>query len=219
MSLDNAARQWGERQVRRMLHDRPMMAEHGDKAKVLYEWAARKFAGEDLRAQIVWDASTPSTDAESRGQIDGKSGVIRVRGTYYDGPKKGKPKPFERTWCQAVFELYNVTGTDQFQSVEREAAAGRLTREQFATKMTEIESSAAEKTRSFYIHVFLPWAKENHFATDPYQWYLATRQTPGEDPLLRDELRKRGEHWKYLERCYDEIKETSGGSKKGDDGR
>ena len=57
--------------------------------------------------------------------------------------------------------------------------------------MTEIESSAAEKTRSFYIHVFLPWAKENHFATDPYQWYLATRQTPGEDPLLRDELRKR----------------------------
>ena len=88
MSLDNAARQWGERQVRRMLHDRPMMAEHGDKAKVLYEWAARKFAGKDLRAQIVSDASTPSTDAESRGQIDGKSGVIRVRGTYYDGPRR-----------------------------------------------------------------------------------------------------------------------------------
>ena len=66
-------------------------------------------------------------------------------------------------------------------------------------------------------HVFLPWAKENHVATDPYLWFLARRQTPGEDPLVRDELRKRGEHWKYFERWYDKIKEASGGSKRGDD--
>jgi len=196
-----------------------MMVEQGDKAKVLYEWAARKFAGEDLRAQIVWDASEPFGDADNLGQVDGKAGRIRARGTYYNGPKKGKPQPFERTWCHAVFELYNVASTDQFQSLMQEAAAGRLAREQFATKIAEVESRAAEKTRSFYIHVFLPWAKENHIATDPCLWYLARRQTPGEDTVLRDELSKRGEYWKYLERCYDDIKEASGGSKRGNDGR
>ena len=47
-ALTAAAIQHGEQQVRQMLRDRPAMAQFGEKAEVLYHWAERKFAGEDL---------------------------------------------------------------------------------------------------------------------------------------------------------------------------
>ena len=57
--------QRGEDQVRRMLRDRPAMAQYSSKAKVLYQWAARKFAGEDLQEEILGCSSNrvsmPST--------------------------------------------------------------------------------------------------------------------------------------------------------------
>ena len=50
----------GRQQVRQMLKDRPAMAQYGDKAQVLYDWAARQFAGEKLHQEILWDATEPA---------------------------------------------------------------------------------------------------------------------------------------------------------------
>ena len=77
--LTAAAIQHGEQQVRQMLRDRPAMAQFGEKAGVLYQWAARKFAGEDLHQEILWDASEPVLfDADNRASND------RETGTYSD---------------------------------------------------------------------------------------------------------------------------------------
>ena len=61
-----------------------------------------------------------------------------------------------------------------------EAAAGKLSKEQFITRVASIESRAGEKTRAFYLRVFLPWAKEHHVATDPLLWFVASAR-PGVD--------------------------------------
>jgi hypothetical protein len=43
----------------------------------------------------------------------------------------------------------------------------------------KIERRAAEKTRSFYIHVFLPWAKANRARTNPWIWMSGRRPGAG----------------------------------------
>jgi hypothetical protein len=49
----------GEQQIRSMLRDRPVMAKFGDDAKPLYDWAARKFAGEDLGEKVLLSRTSP----------------------------------------------------------------------------------------------------------------------------------------------------------------
>ncbi len=95
-SLTRAAIHHGEEQVRHMLRDRPAMAQFGDKAAVLHQWAARKFAGEDLQQEILWDASEPvSSDAANQPPIAENPGCIRIRRTYGDGVNTGKEQSFE----------------------------------------------------------------------------------------------------------------------------
>ncbi len=99
-----------------MLQDRPAMAQFGERAGVLYQWAGRKFAGEDLyigRAEmsdhladnnpfllvqsiVHWNASEPdAVDADSLHPSTERPGLIRIRKTYSDGLNKGKEQSFE----------------------------------------------------------------------------------------------------------------------------
>lgn len=118
----------------------------------------------------------------------------------------GQEQSFEASWSNAVFELYNVANTAEFQRLEQEAARRQLTKEAFATKMIEGEFRAAERTRAFYIHVFLPWAEEQHARTDPRLWFVTVRSGFGKDPLAReDERRTYWKHYEYYEHWYDRL--------------
>ena len=202
--LTAAAIQHGEEQVRQMLRDRPAMAQFGEKAKVLCQWAARKFAGEDLQKEIFWDATEPDgSDAVSYPPTANKPGRIRLRKTYSDGANKGKELTCEDMWNHAVFELYNVENAEEFQRLTLDAVDGKLTKETFATKMVECETRAVVKTRAFYVHVFLPWAKEHHAPSDPKSWYVATRLDSREP--FRLYVDKPGAYWRNLEDQYDIV--------------
>ncbi len=142
----------GEDQVRQMLRDRPTMAKFGDKTAMLQEWAARKFAGEDLHQPIFWDATEPVAADSDNGPPDNeRAGRIRIRKTYIDEPMRGKKQEFERLWEDAVFELYNITNADDFNRLDREAAEGRLAKEAYVTSVVDCESRTVEKIRAFYI--------------------------------------------------------------------
>src|SRR5688572_28332947 len=49
----------GKSHLRRMLKDRPMMAEGLTEEDELFQWAARKFAGEDVPTWIEWQNTSP----------------------------------------------------------------------------------------------------------------------------------------------------------------
>jgi tetratricopeptide (TPR) repeat protein len=195
----------GERQVQRMLQDRPAMSYQKEEAKVLYGWAARKFAGEDLGRRVFWDGSEPPPDTtcENQPPRGGDFGFILVSGKYIDGPDKGKTRSSEEMWHDAVFELYNISNDREFSRLTANAASGRMSKEDFVANVIECESHAAEKTRAFYIHVFMPWARDHHLPTHPQLWHLAHRSesqqsimsfTAASDP-----------YWKHYERMYDWI--------------
>ena len=219
--LSANALQFGERQVRQMLADRPVMVQYGDKAAALYQWAARKFAGEDLGNKIFWKGSDPvrvwnaesgptaqPTDVARLSVQLSQCRFIRVRRKYNNGTEEGKDRPFEEVWRDAVFELYNNSSARDFDgSSPVKAVGGELSRHEYARAMLEVEGSAADKTRAFYIHVFLPWANKHHLSTRPEQWCVALCSDPSEeDPPLLSAIGADDPHWRYYESDRDELR-------------
>jgi tetratricopeptide (TPR) repeat protein len=141
----------GRRQVEKMLRDRPAMAQYGEKAKILNDWAARKFAGEDLHEEIFWEAAMPAVywTAEHRMPEPGTPGHIQIARTYNDGPNKGKDRSFEELWRDAVFELNNITGVVEFTRLISLAGEGRIGRREFVVGIIANESRAEDKIRAF----------------------------------------------------------------------
>ena len=89
--LSAEALRHGQRQVVRMLHDRPAMAQFGTDSVFLRGWAARKFAGEDFGTPIDWDPSPPvHSDAEHLAPGGGEHAAILVEADYTSGPKQGR---------------------------------------------------------------------------------------------------------------------------------
>lgn len=171
----------GRRQVERMLRDRPRMADHGGATGFLREWAARKFAGEDLGVTIDWDPSEPrDSDAENVAPGPGRRGRIRVARMHQWGANRGQPRSFEQLWSNAVFELHNIAHGAEILKLHDEAERGTISKEHFVEGIWNHEHRAAQETRAFYVRVYAPWAARQKLKTDPALWFAALWQEADE---------------------------------------
>lgn len=152
----------GELQVKRMLKDRPIMAKHMTKNDIIWQWALRKFAGEDLSETIDWDNRTPYQGATAAHLYPCKSerGSISV--------KKGLS--FDESWAGAIFELHNIALCSGFKRLIERAYKGYINKDEFSLKMAEIEYKAVKKTEKFYKAIWEPWTIQQKIKPDPYNW-------------------------------------------------
>lgn len=171
--LSDKLRQHGLRQVRQMLRDRPIMGEHVDEENFLFTWAVERFAGEDLGVPICWEPKAPSWGlAEHQSPSDDREACIRVSPVYVSGGKQGAERSWEELWSSVIFELHNIAQSKDFAKVNEDARAGRLAREDYVIAKFRIEHAAGQRTRAFYAHAFLPWAKQKKLETDPSNWFV-----------------------------------------------
>jgi tetratricopeptide (TPR) repeat protein len=192
----------GQEQVAAMLHDRPAMADFGDGSKFLRDWAARRFAGEAFGEPIDWDPSPPlHSDAEHLAPGGGEHAAILVEAHYTSGPKEGKPRQFEELWAAAVYELHNVNYAREFVRLNDEADRGRVSKEAFVSGILKYELQAAQRTRAFYINVFLPWVEKQKLPTDPTLWFCDWWDTP--DTALKSFSNKSAYPWRPYARVHD----------------
>ena len=192
----------GRRQVADMLHDRPAMAKYGDETNFLSDWAERKFAGEDFGEPIDWDPSPPlHSDAEHLAPGDGENAAILVEADYSAGPKEGKPRQFEELWAGAIYELHNVNYAREFVRLNDEADEGKVSKEAFVAGILKYELQAAQRTRAFYIEVFLPWAEKKKLPTDPTLWFCDWWDTPGS--VMKSFPDKSAYPWRPYARVHD----------------
>lgn len=200
--LSPAAVQHGRRQVARMLEDRPAMAAYGKDAAFLGEWAARKFAGEDFGDWVDWDPSPPwHSDAEHLAPGDGDHAAILVEGTYTSGPHRGQSRSFEELWAGAVYELHNVTSAREFVRLNDAANEGNVSKEEFVGDILKYELLAAQRTRAFYVQVFLPWAAAKKLPTHPSLWFCDWWDTP--ESVLKSFPDKSAYPWRPYARNHD----------------
>ena len=197
-----AAREHGREQVRKMIEDRPAMAEHAEEAEFLRIWAVRKFAGEDLGSLIDWDPEPPTdSDAEHTAPDETDHGSIQVHPNYTHGRRAGRPRSFEELWAGAIYELHNINNAKHFVKLHEQAAEGKLTKEEFVGGIVRHEVVAAQETRAFYLQVFLPFAARHKLHTQPSLWFAEWWEQP--DEALKGFTNKSAYPWQPYARQYD----------------
>jgi hypothetical protein len=178
---DKSALEHGQKQLEQILRDRPQMNSNLRSSDLLWVWAAAKFGEKIEGAEVDWDASPPSvgqTEADHLPPYGGQPGRIRVRKS--DIPS-GDPRTFETLWVDAVFELHNIEHAKEFARIEGQAFDGSITQDQFVKAMFSVERKTAERTRRWYLEIFLPHAKRYKIPTDPERWYCRMWGTADEE--------------------------------------
>ena len=130
LPLPAEALKHGRDQLRRMLHDRPAMAKYGPEAGPLCDWAACKFAaGSPARARRMERCRTSRQFSVQRAAaFDGPAAAHPHLGEIRRRAVKSREQSFEGLWGDAVFGLCNVIATKDYEHIEADAAAGRLSR-------------------------------------------------------------------------------------------
>ncbi len=131
----------------------------------------------------------------------GENAAILVEAHYTSGPNEGKPRNFEELWAGAVYELHNVNYAREFVRLNDEADRGRVSKEAFVAGILKYELKAAQRTRAFYMNVFLPWATKKKLATDPSLWFCDWWDTP--ESVLKSFPDKSAYPWRPYARVHD----------------
>ena len=155
-----------------MLSDRPAMARYVTRGNKLWTWAVRKFAGEDLGEMVNWDPTSPAPfGGESVRPDNETNGAIRV--AQQETETTDSPwQLFNTQWAIAVFELHNRASSREFDRINEEARQGRISCEEYATAMLTTEELSAQRTRAFFLKLFLPWMKSNGLRDPLYaDWF------------------------------------------------
>ncbi|HUE72470.1 MAG TPA: hypothetical protein VMP01_16420 [Pirellulaceae bacterium] len=166
----------GNTQLRRMLSDRPDMARGLTKDDELFQWATRKFAGEDLPTWIEWEGSSDITDGVACHWPPhrGKPGRIFVPQKQRSLGQQSADSShiFDFLWSRAVYELHNIQSHEEFKNLTVKANAGTITRNEYILSTARTEYEAVLRTRVFYVETYHPWAQKRGLTTNPQNWRL-----------------------------------------------
>jgi len=163
----------GEKQLSRMIEDRPQMAAFIKKGDSVWTWVRNQFAGESIGSQIFWDASPPELPIDYVGRhfppYGGRPGVIQLR--QYD--RFGKSVDGEHLWAAAIFEFYNIQNTPGFYKTYDAARRATITKEQFIHDVTELEFNAEKSAGLFYHSKWKPNLEHLKKCSNPQYWHAA----------------------------------------------
>jgi len=176
---------YGLSQVRQMLNDRPLMAAYTGEEDDLVNWAACRFSARINGGQMKWDASAtddPQCDSQMHVPHPGDPGFIRIRNL--SEADTNKTAGFEWLWSHAVFELHNVDNAADFDALYEKARQNKITEDDFVKSMFLLELRAEQRTRKWYVEIYLPYAKKNKLRTQPMFWCFDSWGEP--DSLFRN---------------------------------
>jgi hypothetical protein len=154
----------GKQQVRNMLRDRPAMAEHVEENDIIWQWAARQFAGQDVGSRVVWDANSPTgnTRAEYTYPRQGRPAAIRVNFVGAEGRNDKKPLTFEESWECLADAFCELRYTRELDRLVDDALNGRISKREFVLGCTRTEYQSLVQLKAFRDAIWAPWAAQKH---------------------------------------------------------
>ncbi len=201
-SLTKADLAHGEAQVKKMIADRPIMARYVSKGDRVWTWTVRQFAGEGLGVRIFWNNEEPECDhvmADNRGPYGQlTTGRIRIRRTC-----NGRVLDGEEHWSAAIFELFNVRGTPEFNKIDDAAFNGKIDRDAYIRRTCQVEFQAELLQTWFYRNVWLQNAQQKGIPSTDNLW--------GENnpPTFREWFAAFNDQSRYPFHCYGDFYEKS----------
>ncbi len=165
----------GQTQVKRMLRDRLAMVAYVEQSDDLWKWAAWKFGKKIGERSILWDRTPPdrrSFSAEHAPPYRDHDGKIRIRDIMPAQVFDNQAVAFEKLWRSAIFELHNIDNASDFIELDKNAAHGTISEEEYVRSMFALEVRAMQRTRKWYVEVYLPHAKKYKINTYLEYWYF-----------------------------------------------
>ncbi len=163
------ARYQGEKQLSKMLRDRPNMQRFIKKGDFIWEWCVRQFAGESVGEPIEWNPASPSKGAECDSQypVNGAKGFIRVSKERVDSVALGAVLTGEALWGDAAYELNNIGNSREFKELDRLAAEHKVDKDVWIKETLRLEHATLLKTYAVYKTVFEPALRSRNQHIDP----------------------------------------------------
>jgi hypothetical protein len=141
--------------------------------------------------------------AEHSPPFDHQPGKIRITDFPFDGPKGDKATAFDILWSGAAFELHNIENSRAFYKLDRQAKSHELTEEQFVRSCFGLEFRAVQRTRRWYVEIFLPHLKKYNLPSNPDVWYCDWWGSA--DDIFALYWDKRGYPWVPYSQYYQEL--------------
>jgi tetratricopeptide (TPR) repeat protein len=181
-TLSDDALRHGEQQLRRMLHDRPEMVLIAEEGSFLWNWALRKFAGEDLDSLVDWSPEHVSLSAAaSYIPVGTEHAAVQVNPCDSSVPVSFRP---DRLWSCFVFETFNLRAHAQFNELHTVAVQGGIERESYIRRTLAVEDQSQALTRRWYVNTFLPQLDSRYAEfTSPYQWHWDSLKGSATEPI------------------------------------
>jgi hypothetical protein len=147
---------FGRRQVDQMLADRPDMVGILDEDDPIFCWIVDGMNGGIIGQRIYWNANTPESGsaAEHASPYEGYPPHVCISG--------GTEITGHDRWACAVYELFNIKNTKEFEDAYTKAMAGTLDGDAYAKECARLEYIALTKAKEFFKKHPLPNAKPGH---------------------------------------------------------
>ena len=165
-TLDSFQLSWGTAQIRRMLQDRPEMAKYVKEGDDLWNWTMRQYAGEYLKGGVRWDPGSPdgAFDSTAVPAIPSKGQKAYIQNTqgyalkdFHTGEKKTGPV----LWWEMMLEFSNLRNRFLFDSIDRDASAGKIGRADFAFEYMAVEDIATNNiAHGLFYGLWLPHCRK-----------------------------------------------------------
>jgi hypothetical protein len=216
--------QWGEKQLRQMLKDRPSMAPYVHEGDDLWNWTVRQFAGETSHVEVRWDDTWPkerTSDRDAGTYMGPPDTLIHINvtanfmgtGSLIDQAQlKGTPKSGPVLWYETIFELFNSQKSSRFIKVCQLALSGKIDRETFILEADLTENDTRNQAFQFYRKT---WISHCQALSLPYQDSVLEKQLKGYDDnsvyypedRINDliSLKESNDHYRAYGQVYDNL--------------
>lgn len=162
---------FGRVQLKQMIRDRRVLAEHLKEGDILWDWIVRQFAGESAGCRCRWNPAPPDDMHGQTTAPENGVGAIQVAQFEPAEPNKGMPCSFEVVLATAVFECFNHAAHVEFEAQWQQLLKGEIDAVAFARLSLEMEDLTATRTRQFFCSTYMDWASATQFADiDSRNW-------------------------------------------------
>lgn len=163
----------GDYELRRMIADRPSLKKLLLDDSALFDWIAEGLGGGSGCGPVNWDnRELTFLAACHRGPKDGHPATICLADYCVDrNGTRGSMTDSKAIAC-VVFEIFNLRYNEYYECLKREARAGSLCRNDYATLVAIGEHSAEMNTKNFFLRFGELWFTRNEVAYDVRDWFF-----------------------------------------------
>jgi hypothetical protein len=169
----------GQKQVQRMLDDRPGMAlyraegspvtQYITESDAPWQWAQRAFAGVYVNERVFWDHRLPPNERRSDSTSPYHNALYSIT---LRPPARIDPEHFEHTWARLVYEMHRMSRDTQRSRIATLVQYRWVPVDTAVQEYARIYWSVRKELELFYHQTWRPWAESRSLPVHPRLWML-----------------------------------------------